>query len=217
MGLYLHLNNHYEYEHLIDEDKDFHIPEAPLPKMEVYLPKLYDKDYNSEQVQWAIRDLVWLNRNCDRAFLIEAIPHNLRLEDEEKEDAIEKINEYVNSYNQGTLEPEHYGDWWVITREGFDGRGKHKILEERLNTQKISDAINELQDGTEKITQARVSKHSKLSLRTVKSRWAMFKSNVAECNKEIKKRQAELGSGQSNESSPDNSSTDLDYDIDPTF
>ena len=186
MGLYLILNNHFEYEHLIPDGEDYHIPEKPLPKMEVYLPKLINKEYEHEQVQDAIRDLVWLNKNSDRAFLIEAIPYNLKLEGSEKEDAVEQINEYVKQYASGDLEARYLGSWWVITRKGFDGRGKQKILEERINTQKISDAVMRLQNGYDKITQKSVADYTKLSLRTVKSRWSEFKDIVKQHNMEVK-------------------------------
>lgn len=218
MGLYLVLNNHYEYEHLIADGEDYYIPERPLPKMEVYLPKLKTKEYEHEQVQDAIRDLVWLNKNCDRAFLIEAIPFNLQLEGDEKEDAIEQINEYIKQYASGGLKPSYLGAWWVITRKGFDGRGKQKILEEKLNTQKISDSINDLKAGVEKITQITVAKHAKLGLRTVKSRWSQFKELVSEINKEIKERSPINNPTRSTSDTQTNRFGDnLDYEIDPTF
>lgn len=186
MTLILKLNNRYEHEHLIPVGEDYFIPEKPLPKMEIYVPKITKMDYDDEQVQDAIRDLVWLNKHTDRAFLIEAIPYVLKLAGGNKEDAIEQINEYIKQYASGALKPHYSSYWWVITANGFNGKGKHKILEERLNTQKISDAVEALQGGYDKITQKSVAEHTKLSMRTIKSRWSLVKDAVKQYNEALK-------------------------------
>lgn len=188
----LTLNNKSDYTHLIQNGEDFHIPEKPLPKIEVRLKRIislqsYSETESDEYID-AIKNLVWLNRSHDTAFLTSSIPGILQLKIPDDKAVIELVKEFIKAHREGKLKPEYTGEWWVISKEGYNAQGKHKLFEEKINIQKISDSIEELKLGYEKITQASVSDCSGVSLRTVKTRWAAFKDDVKEFNNYLKER-----------------------------
>lgn len=186
MALYLRLNNQHHYLYLLPEGEDFYIPEIPLLKVEVYLPNLYEKDIDTDEIQEAIQNLMWCNKGQDRAFLTSAIIHNLKIPKEHEEEVTETIRTHYKSFESGELKPIETGRWHVITRRGFNGSGKYKTWEEQHNNQKIEDAISYLKKGRKKITQQSVVDITKLSLRTIKSRWSSYKVEVKEFNAFIK-------------------------------
>ena len=188
----LQLNNKSDYIHLVPEGEDFYIPEKELPKIEVSLHRLWSlQEYGNEDSDDyidAIKNLVWLNRKNDTAFLTSAIPGVLNLEPPDDKEVIELIKGFIKDNREGQLKPEYFGGWQVISKDGYNAQGKQKLFEERINTQNISDSIQTMMLGSEKITQNLVAERTNLSIRTIKSRWSNFKAIVKEFNDSLKEK-----------------------------
>lgn len=189
----LNFNNKSDYVYLLKDGEDFHIPDKPLPKIEIRLNRIIRlqsvSEVDSDEYFHAVKNLVWLNRFQDTAFLTSAIPGVLKLKSPDNKRLIKLIKGYIKENRDGLLKPEYNGVWWIISKKGFNGQGKHKLFEERMNIQKISDTINELKLSVGKITQRKVSDLTGLSIRTIKTRWPQFKDDVKEFNSFLKQKE----------------------------